>query len=142
MINRAKTEEALQAACTTLAIRECAACDEEGNCILTGSPCAEMLLNNRYTIADGAIRCNYFLTHVLPGDPEMNNLIFHLVWQERDLLSDGEEDPLTAKIKQCVDCGRCFLPTNNRQRRCKACRAKAHQRADASWHRNQYWQES
>ncbi len=123
--------------CLRLAQYECANCTTDGLCLLTDSPCERTLLNRKYSIADGAIGCEYFLTAVLPLRPELNQVINRLIWAERDLESDEEDLPVN--LRQCVDCGKLFTPLNNGQKRCRECGVKARRRTNTDSHKLRYW---
>ena len=95
----------------TLAHKEC--CNYYyGRCVFDHD-CT--VINPRYpTVQDGAIGCDYFLECVLPIDPELNKI----VWAE--LLQDEEIE--CPAWKDCVWCGKPFLPNNNRQQYCSQCK--------------------
>lgn len=142
-MNTASQYEAkLKNTCCRLAQHTCACCTDGENCVLTDSPCKETLLNDSYTISDGAIDCDWFMTAVLPADPELYRKIMARIRAERALGDDtkpisGPQPNLS--FRRCVDCGEEFLPNNNRHKRCKACARKEHKRLDNKWHRAQYW---
>ena len=125
--------------CLRLAEEECA-CYDDGMCLVTDCPCEQCLFNHRYSIADGAINCDYFLTHVLPGDEDLYTMILQLIESEQDLRAREEQKRIIEEhIRKCVDCGAYFAPICNRQKRCKACSVNAHRKNDADWHRSRYW---
>ncbi len=133
-----KSDTYLQGACLRLAYNECPYCTDDKMCLLIDLPCAYNLIDMDYSIADGAIGCEYFTKAVLPLDPELNDTVNRLIWAERDLYEDDENDT-TEFLRQCVDCGKWFTPTNNRQKRCRSCGMIAHKKTDAAWHRKEYW---
>ena len=105
-------------------------------------PCNRMLVDPKYSIADGKIGCGWFIASVLPLDVELNETITRLVFAERDLYEDEDDDEPdeTPRLKSCKDCGKLFLPTCNRQIRCGECARQAEKKANAKNHRMRYWQ--
>lgn len=130
----------LYKSCQKLAEDECANC-ENGRCLLSDQPCRRHLFNYRYKIIDGAINCDYFIDAVLPSDEELNRLIHQILETERDLWTEDEiaEDIVETQLRRCIDCGKHFIPASNRQKRCKACGAKATKSINANSHRQRYW---
>lgn len=98
-----------------LARKECANC-YDSFCVQDDCPCH--LISSRYpSIRDGAIDCDWFLLWVLPLQPDLQRD----VWTE--LLREEGQAPQT--LKNCVICGRPFLPASNRQKYCSACQITA-----------------
>ena len=78
------------------------------------------MINPAYkTIQDGALDCDYFLSAVLPLQPELNTAVWHELLREEDQAGEG--------WKECARCHKPFIPGSNRQRYCAECGAAAKQ---------------
>ena len=141
MLNNNHNETELTRRCVNLAKQQCANC-ENGYCLYNDCPCDRILVNDQYSIADGRIGCGWFIAVVLPLDVELNDIVTRLVFAERDLYEDeDDEEPDEApRLKSCKDCGKLFLPNCNRQIRCIECARQAEKKANAKNHRLHYWQ--
>ena len=100
-----------------------------GECIETGCPCH--VLHPSYTIRDGSINCDYFLTAVLPADKELSDRVQAEIYQQ--------ETEHTVQTKKCSRCRIPFIPCSNRQRYCSTCAVEAERTRNAQSHRRQYW---
>ena len=140
-------DDELKRRCTMLALNECANCIN-GKCFdpdlllwdgqTNEPPC--FAVTNKYSISDGGITCDWFLLNVLPLDKELNRLVWAEINKPAPCLYGVDEPPSTAnKGKACVQCGKPFMPANNRQRFCAACAKDAERKRNASSHRTQYW---
>ena len=98
-----------------LAQKECANY-ANGTCLPEDHPCH--VINPAYkTIHDGAVNCDYFLSTVLPLQPELNTGLWHEILREEDQTGEG--------WKQCGRCHKPFIPGCNRQHYCAECGAGA-----------------
>lgn len=89
-----------------------------GSCLLEDRPCH--VINPAYqTIHDGAVDCDYFLSAVLPLQPELNAAVWHEILRGEDQAGEG--------WKQCARCHKPFIPGSNRQRYCANCGTAAKQ---------------
>ena len=87
-------------------------------CLPEDHPCR--VINPAYkTIHDGAVDCDYFLSAVLPLQPELNTGVWHEILREESQTGEG--------WKACVRCHKPFIPGSNRQRYCAECGAAAKQ---------------
>lgn len=135
------TENQLTRRCVNLAKQQCANYSD-GFCLINDCPCNRILVDDKYSLADGKIGCGWFYAAVLPLDEELNRIVTQLVFAERNLYEDEEDekpDP-TPRLKSCKDCGRLFLPNCNRQIRCSECARQDQKQANAKNHRLRYWQ--
>ena len=98
----------------------------EGYCI--ADDCLCHALHPNYTIAEGAINCDYFLTAVLPTDAELHDRVLAEIYQQQP-----------GQGKTCTLCKKPFLPRGNRQRYCSACSVEAEKKRNAQSHHRQYW---
>lgn len=134
-----------------LAQRECANYDN-GTCLLpmyggnqscyevkyTDPPCS--VLSDRYNITDGAIACDWFLEAVLPLDKELHKEVWQMLYanvlrNESDTLRN-ESGHIISGHRKCGRCGKVYLPNNNRQQYCTACRGQRRKIKQAEWVRN------
>ena len=100
-----------------LAQKECANY-ANGTCLPEDHPCN--VINPAYkTIYDGALDCDYFLSAVLPLQPELNTAVWHELLREEDQAGEG--------WKECARCHKPFIPGSNRQRYCTDCGTAAKQ---------------
>ena len=100
-----------------LAQKECANYFN-GVCLLTDRPCH--VINPAYQkIHDGVIDCDYFLSTVLPLQPELNTVVWHEILRAED--QNGEY------WKECTICHKPFIPVSNRQQYCTNCGTAAKQ---------------
>ena len=100
-----------------LAQKECANYFD-GICLPADKPCH--VLNPAYqTIHDGAVGCDYFLSAVLPLQPELDTAVWHEILREEDQVGES--------WKECTRCHKPFIPGSNRQRYCTNCGAAAKQ---------------
>lgn len=89
-----------------------------GSCLLEDRPCH--VINPAYqTIHDGAVDCDYFLSAVLPLQPELNTAVWHEIFREEGQAGEG--------WKECTRCHKPFIPGSNRQRYCANCGIAAKQ---------------
>lgn len=94
-----------------LAQKECANYFN-GICLLKDSPCH--VINPAYqAIHDGAIDCDYFLSAVLPLQPELNTAVWHEILREEGQTGEG--------WKECSRCHMHFIPGSNHQQYCTNC---------------------
>lgn len=93
--------------------------------------CLCHVLHSAYTIADGGIDCDYYLTAVLPSDRELFDQVQAEIYQTRTTNS--------AVTKKCARCAKPFILRNNRQKYCSACGAEAEKKHHASRQRKLYW---
>ena len=100
-----------------LAQKECANYFN-GVCIPTDKPCH--VINPAYqTIHRGAVDCDYFLSAVLPLQPELNTAVLHEILREEGQAGEG--------WKECIRCHKPFVPASNRQQFCANCGATTKQ---------------
>ncbi len=151
MTNTTPTETELRDACLDLAHKVCATC-LEGKCVLADKPCKQVLLNADYTIADGGINCDWFLEAVLPTDEDLHRTIKSLIEADRDMWDDDKDDDddeddeanssdAIVNLRKCNECGRWFMPSGNRQQRCRECGTKSRHSSNAAAHRRMYWRD-
>ena len=89
-----------------------------GYCLPEDRPCH--VVNPAYqTIHDGAVDCDYFLSAVLPLQPELNTAVWHEIFREEGQAGEG--------WKECTRCHKPFIPGSNRQRYCANCGIAAKQ---------------
>ena len=113
-------ENQIQRSIRHLAKKECANYDN-GCCLPKDRPCH--VINPTYKmIHDGAVDCDYFLSAVLPLQPELNAGVWHEILREES--QTGED------WKECVRCHKPFIPGSNRQRYCAECGAVAKKTAN------------
>lgn len=116
-----------------LAQKECANYTN-GFCLPEDQPCH--VINPAYqTIHHGAMDCDYFLSAVLPQQPELNTSVWHEILREEDQVMEG--------WKACVRCHKHFIPGSNHQRYCANCgtaakkaRSREKQRRYRARHKN------
>ena len=84
-------------------IRESCCNYEDGNCILLDAPCAQMI--------SGSLCCRWFRWAVLPQDALLESIL-----------------TASAETKQCVVCGKVFVPKSNRAKYCPDCACAVHRR--------------
>ena len=121
-----------------LAVHECANYDN-GYCLEQDTNCKAIL--PQYTVHDGAIGCDYFLEAVLPADEELHRLMMTLVYRDEYapwITVHEAADSQSAILKQCVICGKVFLPKSNRQRFCSCCKDEAKRLRKQRWKRNRH----
>ena len=112
-----KQDNQIMRSAKLLAQKECANYDN-GRCLPEDRPC--YILSPTYkTIHDGAVDCDYFLSAVLPLQPELNAGVWHEMLRE--------EDQVGERWKECIRCLKPFIPGSNRQRYCAECGAAAKQ---------------
>lgn len=94
-----------------LAQKECAN-NFNGVCLPMDRPC--YVINPAYQkIHDGVVDCDYFLSTVLPLQPELNTVVWHEILREEDQTGEC--------WKECTSCHKPFIPVSNRQQYCTNC---------------------
>ena len=94
-----------------LAQKECANYFN-GVCIPTDKQCH--VVNPAYqTVHYGAVDCDYFLSAVLPLQPELNTAVWHEILRDEGQAGEG--------WKECTCCQKPFIPGSNRQQYCANC---------------------
>lgn len=111
--------------------KECANFDN-GTCLIYEEPC--FVYNDRWSVHDGAMNCDYFNNAVLPLNKDLETS----VWNEIDRDDESKRKinaPIVLKypekdgkeqeqrdVKRCIACKLLFYPSSDRQARCDTCR--------------------
>lgn len=93
-------------------LNECCNFDK-GKCLMLETICAQSISRT--------LLCNWFKDAVLPLDKELSAVLLH-----------------KQKAKQCVICGKSFMPGSNRAKYCLDCSVMERKRKEAARQRQRY----